>query len=89
MNYYFLLDGNKIVIRDGHGEYSEIATVINNRACRQLLRHAQLAEDIEFLMDEFIPESSGHQSQPVPCPEVLPPNEKKQLGILGERDEKS
>ena len=71
MKYHFMIYGNKIVCDDGHGGFSVIAEVVNNRACRQLLRHAQLAEDVEFLMDRFIPESSGQQKQPVPCP-VLP-----------------
>ncbi len=67
--YHFVIHKNKILVKNGHGGYSEIATVINNRACRQLLRHAQLAEDVEFLMDKFIFETSGQQPQPVPCPE--------------------
>ncbi len=63
--YHYKLKGNKIVANDGHGGWSEIATIINNRACRQLLRHVQLAEDVELLMDRFI---SDTMADKVPCP---------------------
>lgn len=71
MSYHYMIYGDKIVCDDGHGGYSVIATIANNRACRQMLRHVQLAEDIELLMDKFIPETSGQwRDGPVPCPEL-------------------
>lgn len=66
--YHFALKGNDIVCKNGHGGYTVIAHVIEKRPVQHLLRHAQLAEDVESLMDSFLFDTSG--TEKADCPEV-------------------
>lgn len=58
-NYHFKRMGDNIVCDNGHGGYTIIANIVVSRPCEHLLRHAQLAEDVERLMDIFLADTSG------------------------------
>jgi non-ribosomal peptide synthetase component E (peptide arylation enzyme) len=53
-NNHWLLKGLLIVARvKVANDVSEIAMVTNERACRQLLRYAQLGEECEYIADRL------------------------------------
>lgn len=67
--YHFQLYRDYIVCWNGNDGWTVIANVLELRQCKHLLRHAQLAEDVENLMDVFISETSGISN--AICPELL------------------
>ena len=70
MSAQFVVNGHKILCKDGNGDYTVIADIANMRACRQLVRWAQVCEDTESLIDEMIGDT---KKQPVKCPTILDP----------------
>jgi len=68
MSYHFKIKGEYIVCDNGHGGLTNIAKVIVLRSCKHLVRHAQLAEDVESLMDIFIYDTCG--TEQAVCPEA-------------------
>lgn len=49
-------DGKSIVVKLNDGTEAIIATVTNQRACRQMLRYAEAAEEVEAVIDKLIAE---------------------------------
>ena len=77
--YHFALDGDKIVCWNGNDGYTVIAQVVELRPCMHLLRYAQLAEDVENLVDNFISQTSGVGH--AVCPVVQKENDSDDLDI--------
>lgn len=76
--YHFQLRGKEIVCWNGNkGWTTVIAHIVEPRLCKHLLRHSQLAEDIEGLMDVFVSETCG--ISPAVCPELPEEDEVKRL----------
>ena len=70
-HYHFYIKNRTIVCDNGHGEYRVIADIRIERSCAHLVRHAQLAEDIEGLMDKFVSDTSGTSpAVTMPLPEA-------------------
>ena len=52
-NYHYDIQDGYIVCWDGNNGWTRIATAHLERPCRHLIRHVQLAEDVERLMDNY------------------------------------
>ena len=51
--YHFRIRGKYIQCWNGNDGWTRIATAHLERPCRHLIRHVQLAEDVERLMDNY------------------------------------
>jgi hypothetical protein len=68
MKYHFAIQGKYISCWNGNEGWTKIAEIIEGRPCKHLLRFAQVAEDVEELIDKFIGETSSIKD--AVCPEV-------------------